>query len=161
MTDMKQPELPEPTRSVLYYVSEVGSTHGKPAADYYTADQMHAHYAKGREDERTQLCCGDYESCKRACTPRGHFLAEKEMAEAVGALRKQSLAQPAQAAVPEGFDRQDMLDVMQALRTEYPQHLNQGNITGIGDYLLETAPAFAARLIEKLLNAAPEREGGV
>lgn len=68
--------------------------------------------------------------------------------------------QPAQAAVPEGFKRQDMLDVAEALSTQYDQHINQGNISGIGDYLLETAPAYAARLIRALLNATPDSGEG-
>jgi hypothetical protein len=80
--------------------------------------------------------------------------AERDKVDAA-AYRALQASQPSAPVVPEGFNRQDMLDVAESLRTEYPQHLNQGNIAGIGDYLLETAPAFAARLIETLLNAAP------
>ena len=33
-----------------------------------------------RQDEREpQECCGDYEKCWKACTPRGRWLAEKEL----------------------------------------------------------------------------------
>jgi hypothetical protein len=28
-----------------------------------------------------QVCCGDYEKCWKACTPRGRWLAEKELAK--------------------------------------------------------------------------------
>ena len=28
-----------------------------------------------------QVCCGDYEKCMKACTPRGRWLAEKELAK--------------------------------------------------------------------------------
>jgi len=38
-------------------------------------------YEQGRADEReAQVCCGDYEKCMKACTPRGRWLAEKELA---------------------------------------------------------------------------------
>ena len=37
-------------------------------------------YEQGRADEReAQVCCGDYEKCMKACTPRGRWLAEKEL----------------------------------------------------------------------------------
>ena len=37
-------------------------------------------YEQGRADEReAQVCCGDYEKCIKACTPRGRWLAEKEL----------------------------------------------------------------------------------
>lgn len=29
----------------------------------------------------SQVCCGDYEKCMKACTPRGQWLAEKELAQ--------------------------------------------------------------------------------
>jgi hypothetical protein len=39
-------------------------------------------YEQGRADEReAQVCCGDYEKCWKACTPRGRWLAEKELAK--------------------------------------------------------------------------------
>ena len=39
-------------------------------------------YEQGRADEReAQVCCGDYEKCMKACTPRGRWLAEKELAK--------------------------------------------------------------------------------
>lgn len=39
-------------------------------------------YEQGRLDEReAQVCCGDYEKCMKACTPRGRWLAEKELAK--------------------------------------------------------------------------------
>lgn len=39
-------------------------------------------YDQGRADEReAQVCCGDYEKCIKACTPRGRWLAEKELAK--------------------------------------------------------------------------------
>jgi hypothetical protein len=28
-----------------------------------------------------QVCCGDYEKCMKACTPRGRWLAENELAQ--------------------------------------------------------------------------------
>jgi hypothetical protein len=28
-----------------------------------------------------QVCCGDYEKCIKACTPRGRWLAEQELAK--------------------------------------------------------------------------------
>jgi hypothetical protein len=37
-------------------------------------------YEQGRADEReAQVCCGDYDKCMKACTPRGRWLAEKEL----------------------------------------------------------------------------------
>ena len=37
-------------------------------------------YEQGRADEReAQVCCGDYEKCMKACTPRGRWLAKKEL----------------------------------------------------------------------------------
>jgi len=39
-------------------------------------------YEQGRADEReAQVCCGDYEKCMKACTPRGRWLAEKELTQ--------------------------------------------------------------------------------
>jgi hypothetical protein len=39
-------------------------------------------YEQGRADEREpQVCCGDYEKCMKACTPRGRWLAENELAQ--------------------------------------------------------------------------------
>jgi hypothetical protein len=39
-------------------------------------------YEQGRADEReAQVCCGDYDKCMKACTPRGRWLAEKELAK--------------------------------------------------------------------------------
>ena len=39
-------------------------------------------YEQGRADEREpQVCCGDYEKCMKACTPRGRRLAENELAQ--------------------------------------------------------------------------------
>ena len=33
-----------------------------------------------RQDERkAQVCCGDYEKCIKACTPRGRWLANQQM----------------------------------------------------------------------------------
>ena len=50
-------------------------------------------YEQGRADEReAQVCCGDYEKCMKACTPRGRWLAENE------------LAQPEQEPVSIGID---------------------------------------------------------
>jgi len=40
-----------------------------------------------------ELCCGEYKTCKRACTSRGWYIAEQEFLQ----------QQPAQAAVPEGW----------------------------------------------------------
>lgn len=37
-------------------------------------------YEQGRADEReAQVCCGDYEKCMKACTPRGRWLANKQI----------------------------------------------------------------------------------
>ena len=37
-------------------------------------------YEQGRADEReAQVCCGDYEKCMKACTPRGRWLANQQM----------------------------------------------------------------------------------
>jgi hypothetical protein len=31
------------------------------------------------DEQEPQVCCGDYEKCWKACTPRGRWLAEKEL----------------------------------------------------------------------------------
>jgi hypothetical protein len=33
------------------------------------------------ENPEPQVCCGDYEKCWKACTPRGRWLAEQELAK--------------------------------------------------------------------------------
>jgi hypothetical protein len=39
-------------------------------------------YEQGRVDEReAQVCCGNYDKCIKACTPRGRWLAEQELAK--------------------------------------------------------------------------------
>jgi hypothetical protein len=34
-----------------------------------------------KPEQEPQVCCGDYEKCWKACTPRGRWLAEKELAK--------------------------------------------------------------------------------
>jgi hypothetical protein len=43
----------------------------------FVARELKAELAK----REPQVCCGDYEKCWKACTPRGRWLAEKELAK--------------------------------------------------------------------------------
>ena len=50
-----------------------------------------------------------------------------------------------------GFTPEDLSDIADDLQSNFDQHVNAGNITGLGDYLLPTGPASAAKFIRAVL----------
>lgn len=58
-------------------------------------------------------------------------------------------------AVPKGFDTADLLAVADGLDC-YEKTFNVGNNMGLGDELLESTTAYAARFIRAVVAAAPK-----
>lgn len=52
--------------------------------------------------------------------------------------------------LPKGFQVEDLLAVAEALETE-KRYVNVGNVTGVGDDLIDTAPARAAKFIRAVV----------
>jgi len=63
-------------------------------------EEWYEHYTYRIKPE-PQVCCGDYEKCWKACTPRGRWLAEKE-------LRKEWV----------GLTNEEVLDILACNRGE-------------------------------------------
>lgn len=72
------------------------------------------------------------------------------------------IAQPQQEAqagdVILGFKRDELCRVADALSQDFEQRIGIGNVTGMGEEYLETAPAYASRLIRALLASQPQGE---
>lgn len=57
-------------------------------------------------------------------------------------------------SLPTGFSRQELEEVATDLETNFEGKIPIGNVTGIGEESVETAPAVAARFIRAALSTA-------
>lgn len=58
---------------------------------------------------------------------------------------------PTQTVIPQEFSRDDLADAADSLDQNHERSINVGNVTGVGDSLLESCTALAARFIRTML----------
>ena len=66
-------------RKAFKYLKDISSFYGGHRSDKMDQLMMAIEIELAEPDQEECVCCGDYERCLKPCTPKGRWLAEKEL----------------------------------------------------------------------------------